>query len=245
MDLGATVCTRAFTRLRALSARFELRGACAPGAWRPNPRPGARARTPCARWSCCMLLPARGQDPLEQRPLPGSGAGLWSLPEMPAGGAVQVHCAGQLGLRGRARRRSRCGRCATCSPIFTLDIRALRCEVRRLGAHAAQPGAHGFTLERARDAGVPAPVKRLLAPFASSPAARRSVESPLFQKPLQEYPGARGCRSVRAVFCLAARGTGRISARRITHPGRIAEFVRFAKDREVLFGGCHLQQPRQ
>ncbi len=79
---------------------------------------------------------------------------------MPADGEVQAHCAAKLGCE--------VGMPVALQPLrhgfthFTLDIRPYRCEVRRLVSRAEQPRCAWYALEKAEDAGVPVPVRKLL-----------------------------------------------------------------------------------
>lgn len=158
MDLGATVCTRASPGC----GRCPLASSCvalAQGSVAAYPARRPRRTTP-VRSVVMLLLLREGKILLEQRPPSGIWGGLWSFPEMPADGEVRAHCAAQLGCE--------VGTPVALQPLrhgfthFTLDIRPCRCEVSRLMPRAGEPGRAWFTLERARDAGVPVPVKKLL-----------------------------------------------------------------------------------
>ena len=158
MDLGATVCTRAAPgceRCPLASSCLALARGCVADYPAPRPR-----RTTPVRAVTMLLLLQEGEILLEQRPPSGIWGGLWSLPEMPAGGEARAHCAAQLGCE--------IGVPVALPPLrhgfthFTLDIRPCRCEVLRLVPRAGQTGSAWFTLERAKDAGVPAPVRKLL-----------------------------------------------------------------------------------
>ena len=171
MDLGATVCTRALPGCEhcplASSCVALARGRVAAY---PTPRP---RRTAPVRSVAMLLLLREGKILLEKRPPSGIWGGLWSFPEMPADGEVQAHCAAQLGCE--------VGMPVALQPLrhgfthFTLDIRPCRCEVRRLMPRSGEPGRAWFTLEQARDAGVPAPVRKLLGRL---PGAAREGQSP-------------------------------------------------------------------
>jgi A/G-specific adenine glycosylase len=158
MDLGATVCTRASPGC----GRCPLASSCAAlarGQVASYPAPRPRRRTP-VRTVAMLLLLHEGNILLEKRPPSGIWGGLWSLPEMPAEGDTRAHCAAHLGCE--------IGTPVALQPLrhgfthFTLDILPCRCEVRRLVPRAEERGRAWFTLEQAGDAGVPAPVKRLL-----------------------------------------------------------------------------------
>ena len=158
MDLGATACTRAVPGCD----HCPLASSCvalARGRVAAYPTPRLRSTTP-VRSVAMLLLLREGRVLLEKRPPSGIWGGLWSFPEMPADGEVQTHCAAQLGCE--------VGMPVALEPLrhgfthFTLDIRPCRCEVWRIMPRAREPGRAWFTLEQARDAGVPAPVRKLL-----------------------------------------------------------------------------------
>ncbi len=158
MDLGATLCTRGAPAcgscpLASSCVAFESGRVAA----YPAPRP----RKKLALRSVAMLLAVRdGEVLLEKRPPTGVWGGLWSLPEMPAEGAVAARAAERLG-------------CEIAEPValrplrhtfthFALEIRPWRCEVLGARLHAAQPATIWLGIEEAMRAAVPAPVKKLL-----------------------------------------------------------------------------------
>lgn len=158
MDLGATVCTRAFPAC----GRCPLASSCvalARGRVTAYPTPRPRRTTP-VRSVAMLLLLRNGEILLHARPPSGIWGGLWSFPEMPVGGDVRAYCAAQLGCE--------LGTLVALEPLrhgfthFTLDIRPYRCEVRRLVPRAEQPRSAWYALEHAEDAGVPVPVRKLL-----------------------------------------------------------------------------------
>ena len=158
MDLGAKLCTRGAPACE----RCPLASSCvAFGRGRVAAYPAPRPRKKLALRSVAMLLVVRdGEVLLEKRPPTGVWGGLWSLPEMPVGGAVAAHAAERLG-------------CEIAEPIalqplrhtfthFALEIRPWRCEVRGARLRAAQPATIWLGIDEAMRAAVPAPVKKLL-----------------------------------------------------------------------------------
>ena len=179
MDLGATVCTRASPGC----GRCPLASSCAAlagGSVAAYPVRRPRRTTP-VRSVVMLLLMRQGKILLEQRPPSGIWGGLWSFPEMPADGELRAHCAARLGCE--------VGKPLALQPLrhafthFTLDIRPCRCEVSRLMPRAGQPGTAWFDLEQARQAGVPVPVKKLLAMLRGQEAVRADRRLRTDEKP--------------------------------------------------------------
>jgi A/G-specific adenine glycosylase len=173
MDLGATLCTRG----SPACGRCPLASSCvalARGKVSSYPAPRPRKPTP-ERSIAMLLLMHAGEILLERRPPAGIWGGLWSFPEMPVGGKIPAHCAAHLGCDVEAP--------LALEPVrhgfthFTLDIRPYRCEVLRLRPRAAQPGTVWLALEEARDAAVPAPVKKLLLRLGESELAQPGTRS--------------------------------------------------------------------
>ena len=158
MDLGATVCTRA----SPACGRCPIAPSCVAlerGRVEAFPAPRPRRASPVRPVAMLVLL-RDGEVLLEKRPPAGIWGGLWSFPELPVDGDVEAHCAAQLG-------------CEVDLPIaleplrhsfthFTLDIRPIRCDVRRVKTRAGQPGMAWFTLKQVENGAVPVPVRKLL-----------------------------------------------------------------------------------
>jgi A/G-specific adenine glycosylase len=158
MDLGATVCKRTSPDC----GQCPLAASCAArarGRTQDYPRPRPR-RSPRVRSVVMLLLLREGRILLQKRPRSGIWGGLWSLPEIEVDGDIPGHCAVQLGCEVR--------KSVALPPLrhafthFTLDIRPRLCEVGRLLPRARQQDGAWFVLVQATDAGVPAPVNKLL-----------------------------------------------------------------------------------
>jgi A/G-specific adenine glycosylase len=162
MDLGATVCTRANPACERcpVAARCVARRE---GRTDALPAPRERSKAPRRRATWLMLLHA-GSVLLERRPGAGLWGGLWTFPELPAAAA------GALAAKAYCRRALGC---EIASPValaplehgfthFRLQVRPLRCRVRKILPRAESPGRLWLELEEAAHAAVPAPVRGLL-----------------------------------------------------------------------------------
>jgi A/G-specific adenine glycosylase len=157
MDLGATICSRS----RPDCARCPVAKVCV--ALRENrvqelPTPRRRRQLPLkhATW---LVLQHQGAVLLERRPAPGIWGGLWVFPEGPASD-LRAYC-----LRNFAVDVSEARKLPVIEHGFThfrLNIRPLRCRVRRKLSHAEAPGRIWLDVAEAMHAAVPAPVKILL-----------------------------------------------------------------------------------
>ncbi len=196
-------------RLRELPAAIRLRG---PARGRHGPPPGAQELPPRAG--------ARGGDARDR--LPGRGAGREAARARASGAA----CGAFRRCRSGTTPRSACAattvfasrRCEELEPFrhafthFTLAVHAVAgARERRPGAGAGSRSRCGSRLQDAQDAGLPAPVKRLLARLPGAAPSRAG--------PARAGSGA-GSRAGRtgsvssSSFCLTAWRSGRISARR-------------------------------
>ena len=171
MDLGATLCTRT----RPACTTCPLTSSCAAHAsGRTGELPHRKPRTALPRRACVMLLVTeRGRVLLERRPPTGIWGGLLCLPQADDDAAAQV-LASALGGDWGARVALE-----VIEHGFThyhLTIRPLRMAARRGTPKATLAAEQPFVwlgLEEACDAGVPAPVKKMLASVrAVSPSAR-------------------------------------------------------------------------
>jgi A/G-specific adenine glycosylase len=166
MDLGATVCVRRSPRC----GRCPVRGTC--GAYAADrvgelPLPRPRGTGPTRHTTMLVLL--HGDDVLlERRPPVGVWGGLWSLPELDAGIDPTSAAAHRFGCE--VARVVKFARVRHGFTHFTLDITALAATVSRVAPSAAHPGCAWLSLEDALGAAVPAPVRRILAPFTASGA---------------------------------------------------------------------------
>jgi A/G-specific adenine glycosylase len=167
MDLGATVCVRRGPRC----GHCPVRRTC--GAYAANrvgelPVPRPRRTRPTRRTR--MLVLRHGGDVLLERRAPvGVWGGLWSLPELDEGADPVSVVAQRFGceiVRVAEFVKVRHG-----FTHFTLDITALVATVSRVAPRAAHSGYVWLPIEDALGAAVPAPVRKILAPFAASGAA--------------------------------------------------------------------------
>ena len=157
MDLGATVCTRTRPTCDACPIKthcFAYREQRV--ADLPTPRPRQPIPERQATW---LVLRRDGQVLLERRPSAGLWGGLWSFPECD-GREPRAFCREVLNYDVEAMR--------PLEPLqhgfthFQLHIRPLVCEVRRGAPRAESPGRLWLDLPDARQAAIPAPVKKVL-----------------------------------------------------------------------------------
>ena len=159
MDLGATICTRSQPRctvcpVHASCVAFQ-RG------WvgkLPAPRP--RKRLPHKRTVMLTLMRA-GEVLLEKRPPSGIWGGMWCLPEAVRKTDIETYCLKRFGAH--IIEVEELPKIAHSFTHFKLDIRPLRLRVSALVPEAAEPGMMWLSLEEARGAAIPAPVRRILA----------------------------------------------------------------------------------
>ena len=156
MDLGATVCVRTKplckqcpVSTRCLAYKKDLVGAL------PTPRPRSHRPERSATW---LILRRAGQVLLERRPGLGLWGGLWSFPECDHRDP-RSFCREVLNYDVEAMR--------DLAPLqhgfthFQLHIRPVVCDVRA-SARAEAPGRLWLDLPDAREAAIPAPVKKVL-----------------------------------------------------------------------------------
>lgn len=159
MDLGAMVCTRTKPRCTAC----PVHGNCVAfkRGWvgeLPAPRP--RKRIPHKRTVMLALVRA-GEVLLEKRPPSGIWGGLWCLPEVARKTDLESSCLKRFGAH--VVEVERLPTIAHGFTHFKLDIHPLRLRVSALTPQAAEPGVIWLSLEEAREAAIPAPVRRILA----------------------------------------------------------------------------------
>jgi len=159
MDLGATVCLRGKPRCDAC----PLRTACVARkrgwvAALPSRRP--RKALPHKR-TLMLALTRAGEVLLEKRPPSGIWGGMWCLPEAARKSDLAAYCLKRFGAHVLE---------VETLPVihhgfthFSLDIRPLRVKVSALVPQAAEPGHAWLSLEEARGAAIPVPVKKILA----------------------------------------------------------------------------------
>lgn len=162
MDLGALICTRA----RPDCPHCPVAVGCVAFAEnRMASLPGSRPKkTLPERCTQMLLLIDRGELMLEKRPAHGIWGGLWSLPEVGPADDTARHCREQWGYRVN-----------TLQPLprlmhgfthFRLAIQPVRVHV---APRTTTPTGHVWlSFEEALDAALPAPVRKLLTPFATA-----------------------------------------------------------------------------
>lgn len=156
MDLGATVCTR----ISPACTACPLKSSCV--AYKqnrvgtlPTPRPRQTLPQRSATW---LVLRQAGRVLLERRPASGLWGGLWSFPECDHR-EPHAYCREVLNYDVEAMR--------DLAPLqhgfthFQLHIRPVVCDVRR-SARAEAPGRLWLDLPDAREAAIPAPVRKVL-----------------------------------------------------------------------------------
>ena len=159
MDLGATVCTRSKPRC----PMCPVHGDCVAfrRGWTgkvPAPRP--RKRLPHRRTLMLALMRA-GEVLLEKRPPSGIWGGMWCLPEAVRKTDIEAYCLKRFGTH--VIEIDELPLIAHAFTHFKLDIRPLRLRVSALVPEAAEPGVMWLSVEEARGAAIPAPVRSILA----------------------------------------------------------------------------------
>ena len=158
MDLGATVCLRRQPHCllcpvsRSCAALRDGRIAELPA---PRPRRALPHRT------TVMLVLAHGRELLlEKRPAPGIWGGLWCFPELARGEDAQTVAARRFGATVRA---------SEWLPDvehgfthFSLTISPQRIDVSDVQPRAGEGDYRWMSIEDVMEAGIPAPVKRIV-----------------------------------------------------------------------------------
>jgi A/G-specific adenine glycosylase len=158
MDIGATVCTRHRPRCQVC---VLARDCVARRTGRVEELPQARKRKPVPERSVAMLLLQHaGQVLLEKRPQTGIWGGLWSLPEAAPEEDIEAVCLRRFGARGIE--------VAALPGLvhgfthFRLRIQPWRIVVGSLQIGSGEPGLVWLSLEEARGAALPVPVRKIL-----------------------------------------------------------------------------------
>ncbi|HEY9447101.1 MAG TPA: A/G-specific adenine glycosylase [Burkholderiales bacterium] len=158
MDLGARLCTRRAPRCTAcpLQNRCVAYGA---GIVQELPTPRPRRAVP-RRATTMLVLQHRSEVLLEKRPAPGIWGGLWCFPEIAPGEDAVSASAARFGLDA-----STVGSMKPLEHGFTHFLLTITPQLLRV-SHATprteEPGRQWWSLQAARDAGLPAPVRRIL-----------------------------------------------------------------------------------
>jgi A/G-specific adenine glycosylase len=157
MDLGATICTRS----RPACGRCPVAKDCvALREDRIAQLPSPRKRKPLPlRHATWLVLRHQGTVLLERRPSPGIWGGLWVFPEGPPE-RLKAYCRRNFSVEiSSARKMPAIEHGFT---HFRLDIRPIRCSVRRKLPGKEKTERIWLDITDATDAAVPAPVKALL-----------------------------------------------------------------------------------
>jgi len=158
MDLGATICARRNPRCTECPVQ-ALCVAHRTGRTAELPTPKPRKALPQRRTKMLVLQRA-GEVLLEKRPAPGIWGGLWCFPEADADADVVEICARRFGARIELRE---------ALPViahgfthYRLDILPQPAAVTAWPQRVAEPGLVWLSLEDARTAAIPTPVRNIL-----------------------------------------------------------------------------------
>lgn len=170
MDLGASLCTRRAPRC----GDCPVSGCCEALrrdaiAELPTPRP--RRAVPHRR-TTMLVLQRESRVLLEKRPAPGIWGGLWCLPEIAPDEDPVGASAARYGVEAVAAQPMRPVEHAFTH--FRLTITPARLAVAAVVSTAEEPGRRWWSLEEARNAGLPAPVRRILERLSAEKTALRS-----------------------------------------------------------------------
>jgi A/G-specific adenine glycosylase len=167
MDLGATLCMRGKPHCDScplhadcVAKRKNLVSAL------PTPRP---KKSVPSRNTAMLVLMRDDEVLLELRPPSGIWGGLWSLPETDTNADLKAICRQRFGARLESS--------TPLAPMrhgfthFTLNIQPVLCRVNKMVGALAEPAYRWFSPRDLENAGLPAPVKRVLqsVPAAASP----------------------------------------------------------------------------
>jgi A/G-specific adenine glycosylase len=168
MDLGATVCVRRNPRCAECPVQ-TLCVAQRSGRTAELPTPKPRKTLPQRR-TMMLVLQRAGEVLLEKRPAPGIWGGLWCFPEADADADAAEICARRYGARIELRE---------ALPViahgfthFRLDILPQPAVVKAWPQRAAEPGLLWLSVEDARAAAIPTPVRGILEQLAGRSSRR-------------------------------------------------------------------------
>jgi A/G-specific adenine glycosylase len=164
MDLGATVCARR----QPNCAACPVAASCAALRERridelPAPRP--RKALP-HRNTVMLVLEHRGELLLEKRPAPGIWGGLWCFPELAAGEDPAAACAQRYGAQVRGVERL--PDVEHGFTHFSLTISPHRLQVSSLVPRVAEAAQQWLSIEKLREAAIPAPVRWIAESLAAA-----------------------------------------------------------------------------
>lgn len=156
MDLGATLCTRRKPRCddcpqQTVCVAYQTQRT----AELPDVKP--KAALP-QRETVMLILQQGGEVLLEKRPTSGIWGGLWSFPEVEPAAILQMHLVQRFGVQ--ARRVMPLAPLAHGFTHYRLNILPLWVETSP--PRQTKPGQVWLSLEDARGAAIPTPVRMLL-----------------------------------------------------------------------------------
>jgi A/G-specific adenine glycosylase len=159
MDLGAGLCTR---RQPRCSSCPLVAGCVAHDQGLTAELPARKPRTTLPRRQTTMLVMQHGGEVLlEKRPAAGIWGGLWCFPEAAPGDDIEKVCVQRFGARIGATHSLPKLEHGFTHFRLTIEPRCLR--VAWLLPRAAEPGHVWLSVEDAKAAAVPTPVRRILA----------------------------------------------------------------------------------
>lgn len=164
MDLGATLCTRS----RPACERCPLAKNCVAHATDrvaqlPERRP--KKAVPQRRVRVAVIE-TQGRVLMERRPPSGIWGGLLALPEISDDAEMATEIAHRFGLEAE-----QCQTLATIRHVFThfrLDIEPVHCVAQPATIQAAEDNLEWLALNALDEAGLPAPVRRILEGLSAS-----------------------------------------------------------------------------
>jgi A/G-specific adenine glycosylase len=112
------------------------------------------------KYTTMLALTRAGEVLLEKRPPSGIWGGMWCLPEAMREADIAGYCLRRFGARVTEIREL--PRIAHGFTHYKLEINPLRLRVGAVIPRAGEPRLVWLPLEEAREAAIPAPVKRIL-----------------------------------------------------------------------------------
>jgi A/G-specific adenine glycosylase len=162
MDLGATICTRTEPRCVACPVAHDCVAALQ---GRVTELPSPRPKKTLPRRALRVLLIERGGEILfERRPPLGIWGGLWSLPELSLDADVREMI--RTRFAAEVIVRDALPTIAHAFTHFALTLHPQRVSARRWPSRAEAPGTIWLTPADAREAALPAPIKKLMRTLA-------------------------------------------------------------------------------
>ena len=158
MDLGATICTRTKPDCAACPVARDC-VALATGRIGELPSPRPRKALP-QRAVRVLLIECGGAFLFERRPPVGIWGGLLSLPELPLDADVRAAVRTRFGVD--VALQDELPPIAHGFTHFALTLHPQRVRARRWPARAEAPGTIWLAPADARDAALPAPIRKLL-----------------------------------------------------------------------------------